>query len=75
MVAFPWWYNCRQRCCEGLSEGSMKTYTTIAVIDARFVEIKEALKGKVSDTKYRDLTSEAVYLKDLKTKMEQNIQK
>ncbi len=53
----------------------MKTYTTIAVIDARFVEIKEALKGKVSDTKYRDLTSEAVYLKDLKTKMEQNIQK
>jgi len=52
----------------------MKTYKTIAEIDSRFAEIKEALKSKVSDTKYRDLTSEAVYLKDLKTKI-QNTEK
>jgi hypothetical protein len=50
---------------------NMKTYKTIAEIDARFAEIKAELKSKVSDSRYRDLTSEAVYLKDIKTKMEE----
>jgi hypothetical protein len=50
----------------------MKAYRSIQDIDARFAEIKEALKGKVSDTKYRDLTSEAIYLKDLKNRLESN---
>jgi hypothetical protein len=49
----------------------MKTYRTIAEIDARFAEIKELLKTKISPSRYRDLTSEAVYLKGLKTEMEQ----
>jgi len=50
----------------------MKTYNTVQEIDARFAQIKKELDGKVTDTKYRDLTSEAVYLKDLKTKLEHN---
>jgi len=49
----------------------MKTYKTIAEIDIRFAEIKAELKNKVSDGRYRDLTSEAIYLKDIKTKMEE----
>jgi hypothetical protein len=53
----------------------MKEFSSIKEIDARFAEIKEILKTKVSDTKYRDLTSEAIYLKELKTKLEQSATK
>jgi hypothetical protein len=53
----------------------MKTYKTIEEIDARFAEIKALLKTKVSDSRYRDLTSEAIYLKEIKTKLEKSQQK